>query len=158
MGFIYCPNCGMSVSDQANIPSCPKCYHPFNAQEWQKIQAKKDANAAEEKRKKDAIAAEEKRKRDEKEQQLNNAQKSNKCPSCGKPISWEKKYRSSDGWNTWSSYTLQRPYCESCGWKPSLAFEECKTQGTSNSITTRIVDWENAIKESLKYKDSYHGY
>ena len=33
MGFIYCPNCGQSVSNQAKISACRKCYHPFNAKE-----------------------------------------------------------------------------------------------------------------------------
>jgi len=148
MGFLYCPNCGQSVSDQANISACPKCYHPFNATEWQRVQAQKDAVVAEEKRKKD----EEKRKKEEKEQQFNNVKNSNKCPSCGKPVSWEEKYGSQNGWNVYFSYKLRRPYCQSCGWKPSLAFEETQASGTSNSFTISIVDWESAIN------NEYHHY
>jgi hypothetical protein len=142
MGFIYCPNCGQSISDQASISACPKCYHPFNKAEWQRVQAQKDA-----------VVAEEKRKKQEKEQELNNAKQelnnvkeSNKCPSCSAPISWEEKRGYSNGWNVDFSYTLQRPYCRSCGWKPTLAFEKTQASGVSNSLTINIVDWETAVK------------
>jgi Rieske Fe-S protein len=43
MGFLYCPNCGQRVSDQAVITACPKDFHPFNANEWRKIREQRQA-------------------------------------------------------------------------------------------------------------------
>ena len=43
METIYCPVCSKAVSSQAEINACPECFHPFNAQEWQKERAKKVA-------------------------------------------------------------------------------------------------------------------
>ena len=154
MGFIYCPNCGQSVSNQAKISACPKCYHPFNAKEWQKIQAKKDAQAAEEKRKQDAIAAEKKRKKDEEEQRLNYAKDNDKCPLCHKPISWEEKMYSEFSSYRGESifYTFRHPYCQSCGWKSPLAFE--KSGESYGDKYTSIADWEKAVESC----QGHHGY
>jgi len=151
MGFLYCPNCGMSISDQASIPACPKCYHPFNAQEWRRVQAQKDAVAAEEKNKKDAAAAEEKRKKEEEEQRLNYAKNNNECPSCHNPISWDtKRYSDHGGGYITTDYSFSHPYCNSCGWKSPLAFEESENwQRTSKTIT----NWEYALKRCHE-----HGY
>jgi septal ring factor EnvC (AmiA/AmiB activator) len=53
MGFLYCPNCGQPVSDQAEITACPKDFHPFNAKEWRMIQEQKEAEEAARKREKE---------------------------------------------------------------------------------------------------------
>jgi DNA-directed RNA polymerase subunit M/transcription elongation factor TFIIS len=132
MGFIYCPNCGMSVSDQASISACPKCYHPFNAKEWQSVQAQKEDIAAEEKKKKAEKKAEE-------EQRLNFAGSKNECPLCHQPISWD-RYNHSSGWNVSYYHKFRHPYCESCGWNSFLAFDD--EQVDSKWSPTKIVDWE----------------
>jgi len=147
MGFIYCPNCGQSVSNQAKISACPKCYHPFNAKEWQKIQAQKDALAAEEKRKRDALVAEANRKKAEEEQRLYYAKGHDECPLCHKPISWEEKRYSESGYNYQIYSTFRHPYCKSCGWNSSLAFEE---GGNDWKNYTAITDWKRAVEKCQK--------
>jgi hypothetical protein len=139
MGFIYFPNCGQSVSNQAKISACPKCYHPFDAKEWQRIQAQKDALAAEKKRKQDALAAEEKRIREEEEQLFKYAKDNDKCPLCHKPISWENKDLGKRGI---TDVTLYRPYCKSCGWKSSLAYESyCNLYFGNSSTSSTTTKW-----------------
>ena len=148
MGFIYCPNCGQSVSVQAKLSACPKCYHPFDAKEWQKIKAQKDARAAEEKRIRDARAAEERREREEEEQRLKSAERHNECPLCHQTISWEKTGYSSYGLGGIDCYhSFRRPYCQSCSWKSSLAFENYDGANKDSIIT----NWEVAVEKCKKY-------
>jgi len=133
IGFIYCPNCGKSVSVQAKISACPECYHPYNATEWQNIKAQKDAQ-------RNAIAFEEKRRKEEEEQNLNYAASNNKCPLCHQPVLWEEGNSSS---YSGIYYTYRHPYCQSCGWKTSLAFRE---SSYCNEISASIIDWKDAVK------------
>jgi len=144
MGFLYCPNCGKGVSVQAKISACPNCCHPFTAVVWRRIENEKIAKEAERVRKKE----EEER---EKERQINVAENSNKCPLCGKLISWEEIKRPHGIWGGVTRY--RHPTCNACGWSSFLAFEEEKKEHVigyktySDDSDYYPVSWDAPITE-----------
>ena len=90
-----------------------------------------------------------KRSREEEERLFKYAWDNNKCPLCNRPISCEEKSwrKVSDG-VTLSSRTFRHPYCQSCGWKSSLA---SSSSTSCDRFSFGIEDWEKAEKECREH-------
>ncbi|MCL1957242.1 MAG: hypothetical protein FWF63_07960 [Fibromonadales bacterium] len=100
MGFLYCPNCNKGVSDLAEIPACPDCFHPFNAKMWRETYEDKQRK----------VEMEQQRKREQSETWERNGL----CGNCGGRIEPERISKDPFAWGTTSNYTYYYK-CSKCG-------------------------------------------